>query len=189
MINIEKKKIRIGLDWTQPKQKNKSKFLDLIKSKDDDNSIDLDLSVCFLSHEGKIIDRTVSYLNHNSRGVIFSNDDQSGDRLNDGIPNELILIEPHLLNPDVKKIGIFVNNLDGELEGFECLVNATLSIHESEREIIKVNLHKNPEMAGKNCVIIGYLDRDNDWEVEKMLIAKKNKNIRDFELLFRDSFK
>ena len=184
MLELQKKKLSIELDWTS--KKNNRSFLSFTKKKEENQSIDLDLSVTFIDFQGRFIDRTVSYLNHTSRGVLYHNDDQCGDDLKDGNPNEKITIETSLTNPNVRYVGVFINNLDCKLDSFNELENVTLIIKENESQILRVCLSNDDKFSGSNCTIAGYFDKENQWEFINIMEPHKDKNLRNFELMFRN---
>lgn len=181
MFDIKKKVLTLELDWT--KKEKKTSFFPFSKS--DDGSIDLDLSVTFLNSEGRFVDRTVSYLNDNARGVTYSKDDKYGDTLSDGQPNEAIVMETSLMNPDVRYVAVFINNLDGKLNSFNELSNATLTVLDRGKEIHRICLSNDIAFKDSNCTIVGYFDKEEGWALRKLLIPEKNKNLRNFELQVR----
>jgi tellurium resistance protein TerZ len=102
-------------------------------------------------------------------GLEHSGDDQTGDLLGDShLDNEIISVDLHRLDPKVKAVYFFLNNLGPE--DFATIPYARLRIYEGSptkvvEEFATFEIPASPKNAGHRAIIMGKLEKDDegDW--------------------------
>jgi len=205
-INLEKSSgakltnFCIGVNWGGIETRvQKKKFLGLgSKTITEVQQIDLDLSCVMYDANGKMVDHLYSplyeaeYLDKfnlplgklisTDEALIHTGDDQSGDDDgDDGLDNELIIVDLTKLNNNITRIFFFLNSADKE--DFSQVPYTKIRMYEGTLDNIiniyaEYNIVSQPRYKGKKSLILGELYKKGEvWRFSAIGDALDNESL------------
>ena len=200
-INLEKDSGRlenfcVGCNWGAITTTTKG-FLGL-GSKQTTTDVDLDLSVIMLDENGKIADHIYSpeyrreflakygmpegKLDSRDGALHHSGDDRKGDQGgDDGLDNEIVSVNLGRVDPKVRQIFFFLNNVGQE--DFAQIPYASIRMYEGTPTSVKevfasYDVAAEPGCRGKRALIMGKLyKKDNNWKFMAIGDAVEDNNL------------
>ncbi|MFS1429199.1 TerD family protein [Vibrio splendidus] len=144
-------------------------------------AVDLDLSIGLLDDRGQAVSEPVCYYNHFEQGITHSGDDQEGDVENDGLDNEVIVIDLSKVNPSVDHLPLVLNDFRKELENFGELPHLEVRIYEGtptrvDRVIATFNIKDHANLSNAQALAIGNLRRNLDGSFDFEALGEPQPN-------------
>lgn len=161
-------------------------------------SVDLDLSCIMVDADGKICDHIYSplyrkdflsrygmplgKLDSNDRALHHTGDDLEGDDENDGLDNEIIIVDLTKVSNNVNQIFFFLNNCGSE--DFSQIPYAQIRMFEGDfryapkQVFAAYDVAAEPQYRGKLALIMGKLYRRNgEWKFAAIGDAYEDANL------------
>lgn len=168
-INLEKNSglkltnVCVGVNWGAIVKKG---WLGMTKTE----AVDLDASCAEFDAEGNIIDRVwFSHLKSKDGAIKHSGDDLTGDMDgDDGLDNEVILVDLTKLNPKTEKIAFVLNSFKGQ--DFKIIPFASIRIYEGTPTSVKevfatYDIANDSAFAGSVSMVLGvFYKRNGEWK-------------------------
>ena len=147
--------------------------------------VDLDLSCLMIDSNGNLVDyiyspeyrpeflaqygRSRGKLDSNDYALHHSGDDRKGDEGgDDGLDNEIIVVDLNKINPNIDQIFFFLNNCGKE--DFSQIPYAAIRMYEGTPTLVKevfaqYDVAAEPQYRGKLALIMGKLyKRNGEWK-------------------------
>jgi len=148
-------------------------------------AVDLDASVGLFDSAGKMID-LVYFGNLKSKclGVQHSGDDLTGDMDgDDGLDNEVIVLDLDRLAPEVSQVAFILNSFQGQ--DFKSIPFASIRIYEGTPTHVQdvyatFDIANDSSFAGKVSMIMGKLYKNNgEWKFNSLGQATDDKKLKE----------
>lgn len=169
--------ICIGLNWGVI---DSSTFFGLIPTKE---SVDLDSSVAIFDKDKMLLDQVYyGKLASHDGAIMHSGDDSEGDKFgDDGIDNEVIVVDLNKISEKTEQIVFFLNSFRGQ--DFGDIPYSKIRIYEGTPTSVNTvfatfNLSSEEDYKGKVSMIMGKLFRDDGcWKFTTIGEALESKRI------------
>lgn len=131
-------------------------------------AVDLDISLGLFSESGQLLN-TIYFGNKTAPGIKHTGDDRTGDvDGDDGLDNEVIMIDLEKIDSKVKYIAVVINSFT--MIDFKDIPFASARVYDGTKDRVKevlgyYEVAKNPEFAGAYCIIMASIYKHNDqWK-------------------------
>jgi tellurium resistance protein TerZ len=170
--------ICIGLNWGAIES---NMFFGLIPTKE---SVDLDSSVAIFDKSKMLVDQVYyGKLTSHDGAILHSGDDSEGDRYgDDGIDNEVIVVDLDKISEKTAQIVFFLNSFRGQ--DFGDIPYSKIRIYEGTPTAVNTvfatfNLSSEEDYKGKVSMIMGkiFKDEDQTWKFTTIGEALESKRI------------
>ncbi len=157
-------------------------------------AVDLDASVGMFSGTGELVE--VVYfgrLQSSCGGICHSGDDLTGDMDgDDGLDNEVILVDLDRINPAIENLAFVLNSFQGH--DFKDIPFASIRIYEGTPEHVGMvfatfDIANDPKFAGSVSMVMGKLYRHNNaWKFSAIGETTRDRKLEETLITFSKQY-
>ncbi len=157
-------------------------------------AVDLDASVAMFDESGHMLDVVYfGQLSSRCKGIVHSGDDRTGDLDgDDGLDNEVIIVNFNALNPQAAQIAFLLNSFQGH--DFKNIPFASIRLYNGTAERVdeihaKFDIANDPKFAGSVSMIMGKAYKHNGaWKFAAIGETTADRKLQDTVQTFAKSY-